>query len=188
VPHLRSLDRIELEHEGLLAADSDEPSVLQEEPRLDVALLDLALDAVLSQATRPLRDLREHRRADPQAAAVGDDGDVAHGVQSPRLDESARDRLLADACDQVGEPVLGLEVEAQDLHSRVTLRRHQAADVDHRLEVGVRRRRRDRELRKLELLHVISSSVGGSYWVKHLSDIHTTSPGAHWARVKTRSS
>jgi hypothetical protein len=53
--------------------------------------------------------------------------------------------------------LLGFEVVAQILDRRPCLRRDEGTDVDHRLEIGVRLDRRDRELRELVCMHVMSS-------------------------------
>ena len=88
---------------------------------------------------------------------LGDDGDVGGRDRAPGLDEGAGDRLLVNPRDEVVELLLGVEVVAQVLDGRMSLGRDEAADVDHHLEIGIGLGRRDRELRELVCVHVMSS-------------------------------
>jgi hypothetical protein len=86
-----------------------------------------------------------------------DDRDVAPREVGDRLDERARDGLVTQPGDEVGQGVVRLEVEAEVLDLGMRLRGDEAPDVDHRLEIGVGLGRRNRELRELECVHVMSS-------------------------------
>src|SRR5438132_8967304 len=125
---LGRLHSLQLEHERLLRADANEPAALEEGPRVTVALLDLPLKAVLAEAPGSRRNLSQHRRADPTAAAARNDGDVAGRDRAPGLDEPAGDGLLSDPRAAVVKVCLGLPVVRQVLDGGLGLWRNGAAD------------------------------------------------------------
>jgi len=143
---LGRLDPLQLERDGLLGADLHEATALEEAARLGVELLDLALEAVLPENACALRELGEHRRSDAAAPLGGHDGNVACRHRRRRLEEPAGNRPCVHARDEVGQLLVRLEVEAEILRGGPRLGRGKPADVDHRVEVGVCLRRRDREL------------------------------------------
>src|SRR5205814_9741142 len=97
------VDRLELEHDGLLPAHRDEAAALEERPRLDVALLHFPLDLVPAEVARPGTDLGEESGADPGAPARGNHRHIALREGSQRFDEPTRDRLVAETPDQIRE-------------------------------------------------------------------------------------
>jgi prepilin-type processing-associated H-X9-DG protein len=110
---------------------------------------DLALDAVVAEAARPRRDVREHRGADASATVLWHDGHVADGERRPRLDVAAGDRLGIVPGDEIGERLrLRLELEAKILDRSHKIRCGPAPHVDQRLEIRVARGldRRDRDV------------------------------------------
>jgi len=131
--------------------------VFEKRTRLDVALLDLSLERLLTERARASRDLGEHRRADAPPAVLREHRDVGERQARPRLDEPAGDRRIADAGDEVRKIGLRVEVVPKARDSRPGLRRDEPSYVDHRLEIGVGLGRRDRELRELECRHGVSS-------------------------------
>jgi MoaE-MoaD fusion protein len=133
------LIRLEVERDGLLAADDLVSAPGEEVARRRIALGDLALQLQAAGLDRVTAYLVQQQRADAAPAQIRDDDEMRLSmVVGPGVDEAARGGSAVVACDEVHERLARCEVVAEVFEARrppVGVGR--GTDSNHGLEVAI---------------------------------------------------